>query len=53
MTSPNPNDLEPTPREPAPKLRKSNAMEPLILLVFLAGWIALQVWVLPKMGVRT
>jgi len=28
-------------------------MEPLILLLVLVGWIALQVWVLPKMGVRT
>jgi hypothetical protein len=51
-----------TPSEPAdpvppcssvPKPRRSNAMEPLILLLVLVGWIALQVWVLPKMGVRT
>ena len=53
MTPPNPNDLVPAPSEPAPKLRRSKSMEPLILLVFLVGWIALQVWVLPKMGVRT
>ena len=38
---------------PALKPRRSNAMEPLILLLVLVGWIALQVWVLPKMGVRT
>jgi len=28
-------------------------MEPLILLAFLVGWFVLQIWVLPKMGVRT
>jgi hypothetical protein len=28
-------------------------MEPLIFLGFLALWIVLQIWVLPKMGVRT
>jgi hypothetical protein len=28
-------------------------MEPLIILGFLALWIVLQIWVLPKMGVRT
>jgi hypothetical protein len=42
-----------TPTEPAPKLRRRTTVEPLILLAFLVGWIALQVWVLPKMGVRT
>lgn len=42
-----------TPTEPAPNLRRSNLVEPLVLLAFLVGWIALQVWVLPKLGVRT
>lgn len=41
------------PEDPAPKLHRSTIVEPLILLAFLVGWIALQVWVLPKMGVRT
>ena len=53
MTPPNPNDLVPPPNESAPKLRRSNIMEPLVMLLVLVGWIALQVWVLPKMGVRT
>jgi hypothetical protein len=53
VTPPNPNALVPPPTEPAPKLRRSNRMEPFVLLAFLVGWIALQVWVLPKMGVRT
>ena len=46
-------DPVPTPRGWAPKLWRSAIVEPLILLAFLVGWIALQVWVLPKMGVRT
>ena len=33
--------------------RRRRLMEPLILLAFLAAWIILQVWVLPKFGVRT
>ena len=46
-----------TPTDPTLELvrkpARSNLMEPLILLAFLVGWIALQMWVLPKMGVRT
>ena len=30
-----------------------NLMEPFLLIGFLAVWIVLQIWVLPKMGVRT
>ena len=36
----------------APRWRKF-AVEVLVLLGILAGWIALQVWVLPKLGVPT
>lgn len=28
-------------------------IESLVLVAFLAGWVILQAWVLPKMGVRT
>ena len=33
--------------------RRRNDMEPLILLAFVVGWFVLQIWVLPKLGVRT
>lgn len=33
------------------RLRKH--MDLLVMLVFLVGWIALNRWVLPKMGVQT
>jgi|GEM_PF-1064922 len=32
---------------------RKQLMEPLILLAFVVGWFVLQIWVLPKMGVRT
>jgi hypothetical protein len=33
--------------------KKGNAMEILIPLGILAGWLILQIWVLPRLGVRT
>jgi hypothetical protein len=33
--------------------RVRKAMEPLLLVAILVGWIVLQVWVLPKLGIRT
>lgn len=33
--------------------QRRNVMEPLILLAFIVGWIALQIWVLPKLGIQT
>jgi hypothetical protein len=32
---------------------KGGKMEALLLLAILAGWILLQVWVLPRLGIRT
>lgn len=32
---------------------RKQIMEPLILLAFVVGWFVLQIWILPKMGVRT
>lgn len=36
-----------------PKTQWRNKMELLIVLAFVVGWFVLQIWVLPKMGVRT
>jgi hypothetical protein len=36
-----------------PDPRRRNVMEPLIMLAFVIGWIVLQAWVLPKMGIQT
>ena len=47
----NPDNPRPTPI--ARILGKRITMEPLILLAILLVWIVLQVWVLPKAGVRT
>jgi hypothetical protein len=47
------NSDNPTPTPIARMLKKKITMEPLILLAFLVVWIVLQVWVLPKAGVRT
>jgi hypothetical protein len=33
--------------------KRGRAMEILIPVLFLAGWIFLQAWVLPRFGVRT
>lgn len=53
MTPLDPHTAVPATDGLAPNPQRSNIMEPIILLVFLVGWIALQVWVLPKLGVRT
>lgn len=36
-----------------PNPTKSNRMEALVLLAFVAAWFALQIWLLPRMGVPT
>jgi hypothetical protein len=36
---------------PAP--RRRSLMEPLLLLAFLVAWIVIQIFVLPRFGVRT
>lgn len=41
------------PEAATPEHKKRNIMELLILLAFIVGWFVLQMWVLPKMGVRT
>ena len=42
-----------SPGAAPPNRRRRNVMEPLILLAFVVGWFVLQIWVLPKLGVRT
>lgn len=36
-----------------PITKRGNAMEMLIPLGFLVAWIILQVWILPRFGVKT
>ncbi len=51
--TPTPSD-DPTPAEqPAGSPRRTITVEPFLILAILVGWIILQIWVLPKMGVRT
>jgi hypothetical protein len=45
-------NLLPEAQAAGSKRRKIN-MEPLVLLAFLVVWFVLQIWVLPKLGVRT
>lgn len=52
MTSPLSPDRRPVPGSAVPLARRS-IMEPLVILAFLAVWLILQIWVLPKLGVRT
>lgn len=42
-----------SPGAAPPIRRRRNVMEPLILLGVLVGWFVLQIWVLPKLGVKT
>ncbi|CAN5360770.1 hypothetical protein BH11PLA2_BH11PLA2_44480 [soil metagenome] len=54
MTPDMSDDTEPGfPNGEPPVRRRKKLMEPLILLAIVAGWFILQIWVLPKMGVRT
>jgi len=39
--------------DPVTSKKRGAVMEILIPLAFLGGWIILQVWVLPKFGVKT
>ena len=48
-----PSHAVPPPSEVSLIRKKRNIMELLILLAFIVGWFVLQIWVLPKMGVRT
>ena len=54
MTDGNANAADPRPNQPRRATRSPRSyMEPLFLLGLLVLWIVLQVWVLPKVGVRT
>lgn len=41
------------PDKAPPIPRRKQLMEPLIAIAFIAALLVLQIWVLPKMGVRT
>jgi|RhiMethySRZTD1v2_1073278.scaffolds.fasta_scaffold4466606_2 hypothetical protein len=43
----------PIPMSRAPPIVRSKLVEFLFVFALLAAWIVLQIWVLPKMGVRT
>lgn len=47
------NSSNATPGTDPPDGRRRVVVEPLVLLAFFVGWLILQIWVLPKMGVRT
>ena len=54
MTPNTPDDAVPRDTDGAPPVRRRKQLvEPLVLLAFVVGWFVLQIWVLPKLGVRT